>query len=44
MREIDIKEIAKELKPKEQVDISACLERMFSQQELKQDGYEEKGA
>lgn len=43
MREIDIKKIAKELKPKEQVDISACLERMFSQKELER-GYEEKGA
>lgn len=44
MREINMKEIAKELKLKEQVDISACLERMFSQQELKQDAYEKEGA
>ena len=43
MREIDIKEIARELKPKEQVDISDHLRRMF-QKSIDKNARKEEGA
>ncbi len=44
MREIDIKEIARELKPKEQVDISDHLRRMCQEYKEEEARKKEEGA